>query len=326
MSNEPRKQPRALRAVRKIRRVFATKLFAVGVIVAAQAPYMMPAAHAEAAETHLGGCILLRPAQERPVNPYEVSDVLRTQEYPPFVKKLSVYGLTLVAGEEISDDFMRLVGKTIIEMFPQDSNLDMNRQAEVLANHHMYRAVIPVPKGEDFSFMEENPDDWSDLENGNSVCDVIMQDVPGQVMEVVEHILHYVTDIGLHYAYPAQWGISPDSALARGMQDAVDGGYYDISQYGDVHDMEVRNRVLMQEFAYWIISTAWNLQEPYGPKGEAEWQIVDRNDLRSKLPKINAMIERTIDRIMVAPSPETLADIADRKRWVVAAGEGEPIP
>ena len=90
--------------------------------------------------------------------------------------------------------------------------------------------------------------------------------------------------------------------------------------------MEVRNRVLMQEFAYWIISTAWNLQEPYGPKGEAEWQIVDRNDLRSKLPKINAMIERTIDRIMVAPSPETLADIADRKRWVVAAGEGEPIP
>ena len=28
-----------------------------------------------------------------------------------------------------------------------------------------------------------------------------MQDVPGQVMEVVEHSLHYVTDIGLHYAY-----------------------------------------------------------------------------------------------------------------------------
>ncbi len=27
----------------------------------------------------------------------------------------------------------------------------------------------------------------------------------------------------------------------------------------------MRDRVLIQEFAYWAISTAWNLQEVYGP-------------------------------------------------------------
>ena len=69
--------------------------------------------------------------------------------------------------------------------------------------------------------MEENEEQWREIENNNSVCDIIMQDGPvgpeGQVMEVVEHILHYVSDIGLHYAFPEVWGISEDSDLARAM-------------------------------------------------------------------------------------------------------------
>ena len=35
----------------------------------------------------------------------------------------------------------------------------------------------------------------------------------------------------------------------------------------------VRNRVIQQEFVYWLASTALNLQEPYRPKYEKEWQI-----------------------------------------------------
>ena len=260
-------------------------------------------------ESHLGGCILRQPVNEGPADPYLVSDVIPTGEYPPFVKKLTAYGLTLVAGEEISDDFMRLVGRTIVEMFPRGPGMDADRQADVLANHRMYSAVIPVPLGEDFSFMQTSADDWARLQTENSVCDVIMQDVPGQVMEVVEHILHYVSDIGLHYAYPDQWGIAPDSVLVQGMRDAVERGYYDISQYSDIDDPEVRNRVLVQEFAYWVISTAWNLQEDYGPRGEAEWQIADRGDLKAKLPEIDSLIEQTVDRIMIAPSRQTLEQI-----------------
>jgi len=72
-------------------------------------------------------------------------------------------------------------------------------------------------------------------------------------------------------------------------------------------EKEVRNRVIQQEFAYWVVSTAWNLQEPYGPKNEKEWQIKDRNDLRAKLPDFFAVYEKTVDRVMVAPSAATLA-------------------
>ena len=297
MYPSPDTLPRMIRSPRSI--ICAIVLSLAGV---------SPVSNAVTPESHLGGCILRQPVNGPPTDPYLLTDVVPTDEYPPFVKKLSAYGLTLVAREDISNDFMRLVGRTIAEMFPQGPEMDTAMQAEVLANHHMYAAVIPVPLGRDYSFMETSVDDWARLESENSVCDIIMQGVPGQVMEVVEHILHYVSDIGLHYAYPDEWGFSPDSALVRGMRDAVDRGYYVISQYSDIDDLEVRERVLVQEFAYWVITSAWDLQEDYGPS-EAEWQVTDRDDLRVKLPEMDALMERTVDRIMVAPSRRTLAEI-----------------
>ena len=228
----------------------------------------------------------------------------------PFTKELQVYGLKLAARDDISDDFMRLVARTIAESFPRDAGLDADLQREVLANHYRYNALIPVPLGRDYSFMDEADEAWAAIERDNSVCDIIMQDVrEGQVMEVVEHILHYVTDIGLHYTFPDGWGISGDSELARAMAKAGEEGYYQLDQYLDFEDEEVRFRVQMQEFAYWFISTAWNLQAPYGPVWEEEWTIRDQEELREKLPAMYAAYEETAARVMVAPSLATLQEI-----------------
>ena len=41
-------------------------------------------------------------------------------------------------------------------------------------------------------------------------------------------------------------------------------------------------RVIVQEFAYWLISTYWNLQEPYGPLEEEEWNIDNKEQLLEK--------------------------------------------
>ncbi len=149
------------------------------------------------APTHLGGCILLDPKGDVPGDVYQHGDVVATEAMPPFTKELQVYGLKLAARDDISDDYMRLVARTIAESFPRDAGLDADLQRELLANHYRYNALIPVPLGYDYSFMDEADEQWAAIERDNSVCDVIMQDVPqGQVMEVVEHILHYVTDIG----------------------------------------------------------------------------------------------------------------------------------
>ncbi len=69
-------------------------------------------------------------------------------------------------------------------------------------------AVIPFFLGENFDMSPEDEAAFDVTKNRNSVCDIIMKDVPGQVMEVVEHILHYVNDTGLHFSYPERRGVS----------------------------------------------------------------------------------------------------------------------
>ena len=104
-----------------------------------------------------GGCILKDPIGEVPDDLYTVTDIVPADDIPPFTKKLTVYGLTLAAGDDASDDFMRLVARAITEIFPRDDGLDLAKQEEVLRNHYLYKALIPVPVGEDMSFFEDEP-------------------------------------------------------------------------------------------------------------------------------------------------------------------------
>lgn len=263
----------------------------------------------ETAKTHVGGCILAAPAAEVPADLYQVTDVVPTQEYRPFTKKLSVYGFTLIGRDDITDEFMRKVAKTIKEMFPQDETIDAELQKEVLRNLYRYRTVIPLFRGHDYTFSPDDQKAWDLTTSQNSICDIIMEGVPGQVNEVVEHILHWVSDVGLHYTFPNEWGCtSKTSKIYLAMQEAIDKGHYNIKQYDEIDvDEEERIRVLIQEYAYWVIFTAWDLYELYGP--EAEWTgIKNPDDLKEKLPLSYELFHLTIPRIMAPPSRTTLKE------------------
>jgi len=263
---------------------------------------------AEPAKTHVGGCILATPSAEVPTDLYQETDIIPTEEYKPFTKKLSVYGITLIGRDDITDDFMRRVAKTIKEIFPQNEAIDADLQKEVLRNLYRYRTVIPLFRDEEFEFPSEDQEAWDLLTSQNSICDIIMEGVPGQVNEVIEHILHWVTDVGLHYTFTAEWGISKTSKIYNAMQEAIDLGHYNIEQYNEEDvDEEERTRVLIQEYAYWVIFTAWDLYEPYGP--EAEWTgIKNPSDMMEKLPLSYELFEQTIPKIMAPPSRSTLEE------------------
>ncbi len=272
----------------------------------------------ESAPTHLGGCILIEPIGEIPADLYQNTGVLATGEYAPFTKALTVNGITLIARDDATDEFMERVATTIEEIFAQDDNLDLELQQELIRNLYRYRATIPVPVGDDVSFIEEDEAAFDRLTEQNSICDIIMEAVSrGQVMEVVEHILHFTSDMGLHYTFPNEWGISTTSALYQAMQKSIAVGYYELEQCSDIDGEEERNRVLLQEFAYWFITTAWDLQEPYGPL-EAEWRIRTSADLQEKFPEFFEVYEQTVGRVMVAPSLTTLAEFGPTR-----AEEGE---
>jgi len=270
----------------------------------------MTSERTESVKTHLGDCIRLSPAGEVPKNLYQIGDVVPTDEYKPFTKKLSVYGIVLIGRDDISDDFMRKVAKTIVEMFPQEGEgIDAELQKEVLINMYRYKPVIPFFLGHEHEFTPEDEAAFDLTRSQNSICDIIMEGVSGQVNEVVEHILHHVTDVGLHYTFPDAWGISETSKVYQAMLEAIDKEYYIIEQYGE-RDSEVRNRVLIQEFAYWVIGSGWNFLGPYAP--DAEWKIIrTASDLKEMLPLTYELFESTIPKIMVVPSKDTLEEFKE---------------
>lgn len=257
-------------------------------------------------DTHLGGCILRTPTGEIPTNIYHQTGIIQTDEFQPFTKKLIVCGITLIGRDDISDDFMHKVAETIKEIFsPNEENINKIFQEDLIRNMYKYRTVIPLFKGENFDFTSSDEKLWDRTTAENSICDIIMEGVPGQVTEVVEHILHFVTDIGMHYTFPDEWGISKSSKLYELMQQAIDNQYYDVAQYSDIDDDADRLRVLLQEYAYWIIYTSWDLREPYGPQG-AEWSIMSSSELNDKLPQSYQLFQKTVPKVMVRPSKEML--------------------
>ena len=268
-------------------------------------PAQTAVATAVVPKTHLGGCVLIAPAAEPPSNLYQEGRVVPTGEYKPFTKKLPVYGITLIGRDDIQDGFMRQVAETIKEMFPQNKTVDAGLQREVLRNLYRYKTVIPLFKGEEHKFSPADKKDWDLTRSRNSVCDIIMESVPGQVNEVVEHILHHVSDVGLQYTFPDDWGLSKTSRVYRAMQEAIEKKHYNIEQYNEDVSEEEKTRILIQEFAYWVILTGWDLYEPYGPP--AEWKgIKTPRDLREKLPLSYELFEETIPKVMAPPGRATL--------------------
>ena len=250
-------------------------------------------------------CILTSPIEDVPNDIYTVGNIEPTDKYPPFTKKLEVFGITLIATDEISNDFMQNVGNTISDMFSITSDTDLDMQRQVIESLYKYKTVIPLFYGEDWNISHSEENSWDETSSSNSLCDIIMEDIPNQVMEVVEHILHHVTDVGLHYAMNDDWGLLSDSELYRVTNDAIISGDYNIAQYSDIDEEDVRNRVILQEYAYWIIYTSWDLRQKYGP-AESEWSIMSRNELATKQSGSYDLFTRTIPKVLTCPSDSLL--------------------
>tara|TARA_A100001011_G_C14258717_1_gene821329 strand:- start:665 stop:1513 length:849 start_codon:yes stop_codon:yes gene_type:complete len=238
-----------------------------------------------------------------PENLYRVGTVLPTNLYSYFTKKIDVCGITLIAGDEISDSFIENIAQTISEIFIINEHTDTLLQETLITNLYLYKTVIPLYYGDKWTHSRELS--INELAEGSSVCDIIMEDVPNPVMEVLEHILHHITDIGLHYTFPIKWGLSNSSQLFTSTQQAISLGYYDVKQYSNIIDLGIRNRVILQEYAYWIIYTAWDLRENYGPD-ESEWYVHSSDQLLSELPDSYTLFKETIPSVISCPTIQTL--------------------
>ena len=251
-------------------------------------------------------CVKSQPTGHVPEDLYLLDSIQQISHYPPFTKKITVCGVTLIARDDVSNLFMKNVAQTIADMFIIHDGTDIALQRELLTNLYRYRTVIPIFLGEDWNLSLTEERLMNQTREENSMCDIIMEGVSGQVTEVIEHILHHISDVGLHYTMSEEWGLSNSSRLYRIAQEAIKKGYYKVDDYSEIEEVEVRNRVILQEYAYWVIYTAWDLKETFGPK-ESEWLIQTAEELESKLPESSQLYKRTIPKVITCPKGETLS-------------------
>ena len=101
--------------------------------------------------TLFNDCVLTEASGEIPSDLYAVTSPVATNEYGQFGKVMKVYGITLVAKQDVSDAFLLAVGQAIVDMFPSDAS-DLSQQQEILRNLHQYNALIPVFAGGEAGF------------------------------------------------------------------------------------------------------------------------------------------------------------------------------
>ena len=250
-------------------------------------------------------CMISIPRDSIPTDLYSIGNIVLSDQFPPFNKSLDVCGIKLIARDNISNEFMINIAKTISEIFAINNNTDQSLQRQVIENMYRYKTIIPLFYGEDWAIASSEEQEWEQTNAANSMCDIIMEDIPNQVMEVVEHILHHITDIGLHFTLADNWGLDSNSELYRVTNLAISSGNYNISQYSDISELDVRNRVILQEYAYWIIYTSWDIRKKYGP-AESEWSIMTREEFISKEPAAFELFQNTIPKILSCPSDSML--------------------
>jgi len=262
-------------------------------------------------DIRLGGFLPLSPLNNNIVDMTDRSVIIEDFDIPGFPKKMITYGTVFTIMAEVTDEFVYEVAQTFHEMFPQDPDLDLEMQKKVLNNMLQYGSLIPVLNGRYESLSDDMEGSMEQLSKDYSVCDIIMyRDGTGrQTMEVVEHLLHYLTSIGLHLTLPKDWSFSdPKSKVIQVMNQAIEVGLYDVESYKEMNeeDKDAYQRIIVQEFSYWLISSYWDLQEPYGPISEKEWNINNKQDLLKKLPEGYDLVEQTVDKFMKSPSLEIL--------------------
>ena len=259
----------------------------------------------------LGGCVIERRDGAVPEDLRRRTGVVRSDEYAPFSKHLVAGGITFVATEEVDDEFMIAVGDTQAAMMDEDADgIDAELQDAVLRSLLRAKTTIPMWRGEEPDFPEDS--DWEALDrlrDRRSICDAIFQlddrDRDGQPMEVVEHLLHHLNMVGLHDVFPEDWGISRTSTLHAAMRTALDRSWYVVDYLDEFDDDEEAERVLLQEYAYWVISSEWDLQRVFGP-GHGEWTLVDPGTFGEAQPELHEAFLRTIPKVLVAPRPDRL--------------------
>ena len=204
-------------------------------------------------------------------------------------------------------------------MFGEGPNIDENMRSIYLKateDNYVYQRV-----GIDGSAASSNfePGDPPAPYNDN-VTDFIWemaQGGPDQIGEVIEHLLHTITNVILYLSFLEEWDYNnPSSLLSLAMQESIDKEIYDISSYDELldNDPEIYKKILTQEYAYWLVLAEWNYYVTAGKKeeglsGNGEFTLGTPEEISEQLPLGHELYQNFVAKVLIEPDKETIISL-----------------
>ena len=218
-----------------------------------------------------------------------------------FDRYINFGGLSLFVKPNNSDDFLINVAKTYRDMLGGDLGYTSDCVDTLNREFTSFNVAQRI-------WSETKPEEFEVFGNSYEAVDLIEERASfssqEQINEVIEHLLHTISVLGLSQVFPNKWDYTnKTSSLYLSMQQAIDGGYYDITSYENhkASDPAQHQKIIQQEFAYAAILTAWGLKPQVWPESEGEWTLSTAIDVKEKLPLFWTLYENTIENFLTAP-------------------------
>jgi len=244
-------------------------------------------------------------------------DEQESNELGDFSAYIDVKSLRIFAKEGVSGTFLNNVAKTYELMFEDGSTIDESMRSHYLEtskSKYVYQRVGVFAEN-DPNFKPGIPPSPFD----DNVTDYIWQineQGEEQIGEVLEHLLHTVTNVIFNLAYPNEWDFDNTSSLLNeAMNESIAKGIYDISSYDEIkNDNEIYNKILTQEYAYWLILAEWNYfimtgKKMEGISGNEEFTIGTSSEISSQLPLGHKLYKNYIEKILSIPDSDTIKSL-----------------
>ena len=254
----------------------------------------------------------------------EENIIFYDEKYIPFNRFIDSNGLRIFVLDGVSEDIIFKITHTFESMWESTLHTDELLRQELrdtfkkryvyqrvgYANPDYYGGEPPVyPLIADK--LNENTSEYT-----HNHIDYIWEKEPQeqtrQSIEVIEHLLHTITDQGLRFVFPETWDWNdPNSMLVRAMNDAIDKGYYNIESYDDIkkHSLDDFNRVIATEFAFWMILSAWDMFEITNMSANEEWNIDSSKVLEQELPIAYELYKSTVKKVLSPPNHDYLKEL-----------------
>ena len=264
-------------------------------------------------------------------------EITQDGNFNPFNRYIDVYDLRIFYLDDVSESFAKKVAASYEAILGSGDIINTEDQSllkETIREYYVYQKV-GVQGPENYGGSEppnlEIRGSYDEYQT-DYIWELSSESLSSsQINEVFEHILHTITAVALPLIYDDWKWQNPSSKINLAMQQAVDGGYYDISQYDSIKgDSEAYTKTLATEFAYWFILAEWDYYSISGMNETNEFTLRTSKDIAEKLPLAHELYQDIVTKVLAVPNKTFTEALFSREKEYdfsthIAGGSNEKI-